>query len=78
MIIGRYAIDPILVMGGGYSFDPETKCYHVVIDTPSEIHEQAVEKLEEARALLRLIDKAVADGAEARQAMMAKEDGGAE
>lgn len=67
MIIGRFSVDPMLIYGGRIEFNPETKCYHVFIETDETVYEQAVEKQADAAALLKLIDKATSDGATARR-----------
>ena len=70
MIIGRHVVDPVFVLGGSVEFNPETKCYHVEIELSDSMLGQDVEKSADADKLLRLIDKAVSDGAIVRRECM--------
>lgn len=76
MIIGRYCVDPSDVCGGSITFDPETSYYRVVIEC-AEMTEyaQSVAKEADANKLLKLIDKAIAEGASIREAEALAERG---
>ena len=69
MIIGRFSIDPADVISGSIIFDPETSYYRVginCIDEPEYV--QSVMKKADADKLLKLIDKAIAEGASIHEA----------
>jgi hypothetical protein len=68
MIIGRYCVDPSDVLSGSVIFDSDTAYYRVVIkciDAPE--YAQSVLKQADADKLMKLIDKAIAEGARIRE-----------
>jgi hypothetical protein len=68
MIIGRYSVDPADVVAGSMYFDAETTSYRVVIERVDGCeHAQSVTKEAEAKALLKLIDKAIKEGSGIRE-----------
>jgi hypothetical protein len=76
MIIGRFCIDPSDVCAGSVTFDPETSYYRVVIEcAENTIYSQSVMKKAEADKLLKLIDKAIVEGASIREAEALAERG---
>ena len=63
-LLFKLGFESVDVFRGGYRFDPETQCYAVTIYMCDDTElPQSTAKLAEAEKWLKLIDKAIGEGA---------------